>query len=685
MKRTWILFSCFILLAGYAFASGFHRGSGFHEGVLEMSDYPILFDESESDPGVPISDEIQLYAKDKAGVTTLYTQDASGTVSEVGAGGSGTGDVIGPTTNTDGYIPQWDGANSKTLKNGIPASTFLTSLSGAVLTDQSTPQTIGATGARLTKLWATDIQTTNKIVAPGIAPASDGTTAIQLTKANGTNILNVDTTNGLVGIGTTAPAGKIHVVPEAGSSAVLIDRIGDGSGSEIWGLGIKNAAANDTVFLGQSSSSYAGTLQWLPASSSALYYGSSFNIGTGTGTTPVINFSSTGTIGIGISALSTAKMNISTPAGYQKGIRMGPGTATLNDGAYIEFATSSDDGYGPQIGGIRTGAGALGDLIIKTGGNAQQERFRVTDGGNVGIGTATPYAYDTTVAKFGVVGPSTAGEIEVAAFMGGSDANDSYGLLRVTNVNDRGIFLKGGRAADASKGVIGLSEYNGARTDYITMAGGSLTVNGNISATNLSGTNTGDNAANTSSVAKSTYDANTVLYATTDDTPAALTVGEQTAVGRTTGGAISAIPIDSDLAAVSANDDTIPSAKAVNSFVDARGFVDRGDPTGVDVTVSSLTTDGTWRDLDLSAIVPAGAKGIIIKVGVTDDAAVSVVQFRKNGNANAFVTAVNVTQVANVPIQGLNIVACDSGRVIEYMTTNTTFTTINITVMGWFM
>lgn len=42
---------------------------------------------------------------------------------------------------------------------------YLTSLSGAVLTDQTSGQTIGATGARLTKLWATDITCTNSIAA----------------------------------------------------------------------------------------------------------------------------------------------------------------------------------------------------------------------------------------------------------------------------------------------------------------------------------------------------------------------------------------------------------------------------------------------------------------------------------------------------------------------------------------
>lgn len=35
-----------------------------------------------------------------------------------GTDGAG-GDVYGPATNTDSYIPQWDGANSKTLKDGL--------------------------------------------------------------------------------------------------------------------------------------------------------------------------------------------------------------------------------------------------------------------------------------------------------------------------------------------------------------------------------------------------------------------------------------------------------------------------------------------------------------------------------------------------------------------------------------
>lgn len=45
----------------------------------------------------------------------------------VTAGGAmQTGDVLGPATNTNGFIPTWNGANSKTLSNGLDPSTLLT-------------------------------------------------------------------------------------------------------------------------------------------------------------------------------------------------------------------------------------------------------------------------------------------------------------------------------------------------------------------------------------------------------------------------------------------------------------------------------------------------------------------------------------------------------------------------------
>lgn len=52
---------------------------------------------------------------------------------------------------------------------------------------------------------------TNGIVGPSWRPSANSTTALQLQNASGTPILNVDTTNSRVGIGTTAPTTRMDV------------------------------------------------------------------------------------------------------------------------------------------------------------------------------------------------------------------------------------------------------------------------------------------------------------------------------------------------------------------------------------------------------------------------------------------------------------------------------------------
>lgn len=51
-----------------------------------------------------------------------YTDDEIDTM----LSGIGGGDVVGPAANSDGYVPQWDGVNSKTLKNGVLLGTAAT-------------------------------------------------------------------------------------------------------------------------------------------------------------------------------------------------------------------------------------------------------------------------------------------------------------------------------------------------------------------------------------------------------------------------------------------------------------------------------------------------------------------------------------------------------------------------------
>lgn len=112
-------------------------------------------------------------------------------------------------------------------------------------------------------------------------------------------------------------------------------------------------------------------------------------------------------------------------------------------------------------------------------------------------------------------------------------------------------------------------------------------------------------------------------------------------------------------------------------------YVDRGDPSAWDFQIGDLTTDGTWRDLDLSSIVPSGAVAVHLYVLVQDDSANKNIKFRKNGNANNYNVSTVRSIVANQNSQQDIIVSCDSNRIVEYKASNTSWTQIIILVKGW--
>lgn len=116
----------------------------------------------------------------------------------------------------------------------------------------------------------------------------------------------------------------------------------------------------------------------------------------------------------------------------------------------------------------------------------------------------------------------------------------------------------------------------------------------------------------------------------------------------------------------------------------ATSFVDRGDPADYDKT--SWTRDNAWHDWDLSAIVPAGAKAVLLRIYGYDESVGQYIFFRKNGNANAANTAAAYTQGINYAFAHDLVVACDTDRIIEYLAStawNTAFP--KAVVRGWWL
>lgn len=119
-------------------------------------------------------------------------------------------------------------------------------------------------------------------------------------------------------------------------------------------------------------------------------------------------------------------------------------------------------------------------------------------------------------------------------------------------------------------------------------------------------------------------------------------------------------------------------------------FVSRGDFSGWDFSEtgdkSVLNTDWTWRELDLSSIIPEGTKSILIYILVRADAPNRIFAMKKKGfDSNNNSININ-TQVANISIcQDSGIVEVDEDRIVLYRGTDIAFAEISLGIRGWWI
>jgi hypothetical protein len=292
-------------------------------------------------------------------------------------------------TETDPLFIAWD------KNSGISITESQISDLKSYLTGESdTLATITARGA------STSVESTfsGGLVTNKIRPATDSSTAVQITKADGiTSVLNIDTTNGNVGIGTSTPiyplsinatssyntglsiTGNINSFfqgniqntnSSAGASSDLVATADNGNDTTHYiDMGINNsgggispfANANETYLYSASDSLNIGALG--TGSIIKFYTG-------GNNTTPAITFDSVGNVVIGTStdpALLTVSDGISV-LGYGGGQIAGIGQ------------------YGNRIGSLSLKANASTKVFLTSSGNSW------ISGGSLGIGTTVPTA-----------------------------------------------------------------------------------------------------------------------------------------------------------------------------------------------------------------------------------------------------------------------------------------------------
>lgn len=114
-----------------------------------------------------------------------------------------------------------------------------------------------------------------------------------------------------------------------------------------------------------------------------------------------------------------------------------------------------------------------------------------------------------------------------------------------------------------------------------------------------------------------------------------------------------------------------------------RCFIDRGDPANPDFLIGDLTDDFAWRDLDLSGIIPAGAKGVTLGCIIANSVINKNLMIRKNGNANTANAGYLNCQIANITKGGDITCPLDDNRKVEYRLTAGTWLFVSITVKEW--
>jgi len=129
---------------------------------------------------------------------------------------------------------------------------------------------------------------------------------------------------------------------------------------------------------------------------------------------------------------------------------------------------------------------------------------------------------------------------------------------------------------------------------------------------------------------------------------------------------------------------------ATMAWVEAKGylttsFIDRGDPTVTDFLTGAFLMDGAPHDLDLSGIVPAGAKAVLLTLRVRDSTIGVSVRLRKNGNVNEINVMHIINQIANLSIVADGIVPLDENRIIEYRIPGPPLNLVELSVKGWWL
>lgn len=140
--------------------------------------------------------------------------------------------------------------------------------------------------------------------------------------------------------------------------------------------------------------------------------------------------------------------------------------------------------------------------------------------------------------------------------------------------------------------------------------------------------------------------------------------------------------IDAELVTIGENI-TETAALLSTAIATKMTFVDRGNFSGTDFYQGDFTRDETWYDLDLSDIIPAGAKAVLVCIKMGASATGAQVKFRTKGYADEGNMVHIIVAEANVNEYNEVWIIPDSDGIISYAIWPTSGLYLNLFIRGW--
>jgi hypothetical protein len=131
-------------------------------------------------------------------------------------------------------------------------------------------------------------------------------------------------------------------------------------------------------------------------------------------------------------------------------------------------------------------------------------------------------------------------------------------------------------------------------------------------------------------------------------------------------------------------DNTWAKVTAVNSEIDLTLDADIMT-NGESYYTGSFKTDGGTYQLDMSSIIPTGAKAVAFTLDILSSTVGHYFQMRKNGQSNWYNRIVLRTQAINTDNDSNAAIGCSSNRIFDYSSLNAEYTLIGIGIIGWWI